>query len=69
MVKLTFFLSGGSQEGADLVAPDVSEFGLSKCSFQQWVTLLFFNLIWLFKECSDRAQILAVTPEEFLHWF
>ena len=42
MVKLTFFLSGGSQEGADLVAPDVSEFGLSKCSFQQQVTLLFF---------------------------
>ena len=42
MVKLTFFLSGGSQEGADLVAPDVCEFGLSKCSFQQRVTLLFF---------------------------
>ena len=70
MVKLTFFLSGGSQEGADLVAPDVSEFGLSKCSFQQRVTLLFFfYLIWLFKECSDRAQILAVTPENFLLWF
>ena len=45
MVKLTFFLSGGSQEGADLVAPDVSEFGLSKCSFQQRVTLLFFFFI------------------------
>lgn len=42
IVKLTFFLSGGSQGGADLVAPDVSEFGLSKCSFQQRVTLLFF---------------------------
>ena len=38
-----FFLSGGSQEGADLVAPDVSEFGLSKCSFQQQVTLLFLS--------------------------
>lgn len=45
MVKLTFFLSGGSQEGADLVAPDVFEFGLSKCSFQQRVTLLFFFFI------------------------
>lgn len=47
MVKLTFFLSGGSQEGADLVAPDVFEFGLSKCSFQQRVTLLFFFLSYL----------------------
>lgn len=66
MVKLTFFLSGGSQEGADLVAPDVSESGRSKCSqFSATGNLTLF----LIKECSDRAQILAVTPEKFLLWF
>ena len=55
MVKQTFFLSGGSQEGADLVAPDVSEFGLSKCSqFSATGNLTLFLILF---DCLKNALI------------